>query len=71
MPAWKAWHRDRIRRAPLRESEGKRSSTTFFDYLALNDDLQQALAQLTGIVHAEPLSSRARLAPDAERLLRE
>ncbi|MCB9603483.1 MAG: guanylate kinase [Sandaracinus sp.] len=42
----------------------------FFDYLVLNDDLQQALAQLTGIVHAE-LCRRARLAPDAERLLRE
>jgi guanylate kinase len=42
----------------------------FFDYLVLNDDLQQALAQLTGILHAE-LCRRARLARDAERLLRE
>lgn len=42
----------------------------FFDYLVLNDDLQQALAQLTGIIHAE-LCRRSRLAPEAERLLRE
>lgn len=42
----------------------------FFDYLVLNDELQRAIAELTGIVHAE-LCRRARLAADAERLLRE
>jgi len=42
----------------------------FFDYLVLNDELQRALAELTGIVHAE-LCRRSRLAADAERLLRE
>lgn len=42
----------------------------FFDYLVLNDDLQQALAELTGIVHAE-LCRRHRRAPEAEQLLRE
>ncbi|HJK90815.1 MAG TPA: guanylate kinase, partial [Polyangiaceae bacterium LLY-WYZ-15_(1-7)] len=34
----------------------------FFDYLVLNDDLQQALAELRGIIHAE-LCRRRRLAP--------
>lgn len=42
----------------------------FFDYLVLNDDLQQALAELRGIIHAE-LCRRRRLAPSAEALLRE
>jgi len=41
----------------------------FFDYLVLNDDLQKALAELKGIIHAE-LCRRARLAPRAEALLR-
>ncbi|MBO6937455.1 MAG: guanylate kinase [Deltaproteobacteria bacterium] len=41
----------------------------FFDYLVLNDDLQKALAELKGIIHAE-LCRRPRLAPRAEALLR-
>ncbi len=41
----------------------------FFDYLVLNDELQQALAELKGIIHAE-LCRRPRLAPRAEALLR-
>jgi len=42
----------------------------FFDYIVVNDDLQQALAELKGIVHAER-SRRSRMALAAERLLRE
>jgi len=41
----------------------------FFDYLVLNDDLQKALAELKGIIHAE-LCRRPRLATAAEALLR-
>ena len=41
----------------------------FFDYLVLNDDLQQALAELEGVIHAE-LCRRSRLASRAEALLR-
>lgn len=41
----------------------------FFDYLVVNDDLQQALAELRGIIHAE-LARRSRRAPRAEQLLR-
>ncbi|MEM6958411.1 MAG: guanylate kinase [Myxococcota bacterium] len=41
----------------------------FFDYLVVNDDLQEALAQLRGILHAE-MCRRERVAPQAERLLR-
>lgn len=41
----------------------------FFDYLVVNEDLQQALSELKGIVHAE-LCRRTRLAPLAEALLR-
>ena len=41
----------------------------FFDYLVLNDDLQKALAELKGIIHAE-LCRRPRLATRAEALLR-
>lgn len=41
----------------------------FFDYLVLNDDLQKALAELIGIIHAE-LCRRPRLAHRAEALLR-
>ncbi len=40
----------------------------FFDYLVVNDDLQQALNELTGIVRAE-MCRRTRLAPRAESLL--
>jgi len=42
----------------------------FFDYLVLNEDLQQALAELKGIIHAE-LCRRDRLAQRAEALLDE
>ena len=41
----------------------------FFDYLVVNDDLQLALAQLRGILHAETCR-RTRTAKQAERLLR-
>lgn len=41
----------------------------FFDYLVVNDDLQQALAELRGIIHAE-LARKQRRALLAERLLR-
>lgn len=40
----------------------------FFDYLVVNDDLQLALAQLRGIVHAE-MCRRSRIAGRAEALL--
>ena len=42
----------------------------FFDYLVLNRELQHALAELTGIIHAE-LCRRPRLARRAEALLHE
>lgn len=42
----------------------------FFDYLVLNEDLQRALAELKGIIHAE-LCRRPRLAERAEALLDE
>jgi guanylate kinase len=42
---------------------------TFFDYLVVNDELQDALAQLRGILHAERCR-RKRTAPLAEHLLR-
>ena len=41
----------------------------FFDYLVVNDDLQLALSQLRGILHAETCR-RNRLAVRAEALLR-
>lgn len=41
----------------------------FFDYLVVNDDLQEALAQLRGILHAESCR-RQRMAPLAESLVR-
>lgn len=41
----------------------------FFDYMIVNDDLQQALAELKGIVHAERCR-RKRMAGVAETLLR-
>jgi len=43
---------------------------SLFDYIVVNDDLQQALAELTGIIHAE-LSRRSRRALRAEAMLRE
>ncbi len=43
---------------------------SLFDYIVVNDDLQQALAELTGIIHAE-LSHRSRRALRAEAMLRE
>lgn len=42
----------------------------FFDYLVLNDDLQHALSELKGVIHAE-LCRRSRVAPRAEALLHE
>lgn len=42
----------------------------FFDYLIVNDDLQKALSELKGIIHAE-LCRRERVAPQAEALLHE
>lgn len=41
----------------------------FFDYMVTNDELQRALAELEGIVHAERCR-RHRMAPRAEALLR-
>jgi len=41
----------------------------FFDYLLVNDDLDEALARLKGIVHAER-ARRWRMAAAAEHLLR-
>ncbi|RLB50244.1 MAG: guanylate kinase [Deltaproteobacteria bacterium] len=41
----------------------------FFDYLIVNDVVEEAAARLRGIVHAES-SRRERLAPTAENLLR-
>ncbi|MEZ4256752.1 MAG: guanylate kinase [Polyangiales bacterium] len=41
----------------------------FFDYLIINDEVEQAAARLRGIVYAEHCR-RSRLAPAAERLLR-
>ncbi len=41
----------------------------FFDYLIINDEVEQAAARLRGIVYAE-LSRRSLLAPYAEKLLR-
>lgn len=41
----------------------------FFDYMVQNDDLQRALSELEGIVHAERCR-RHRMAPIAESLLR-
>ncbi|MEM9071802.1 MAG: guanylate kinase [Myxococcota bacterium] len=43
---------------------------SLFDYMIINDDLQQALAELNGIIHAE-LCRRHRQARRAEQMLRE
>lgn len=43
---------------------------SFFDYLVVNDDLEKACNHVRGVVYAE-MSRRARMAPLAERLLRQ
>lgn len=42
----------------------------FFDFLIVNDDLQQALSELKGVIRAE-LCRRSRTAPAAETLLKD